>query len=666
MSARRTRPAALLALAVAAMLPLVAGPPSAGAATAPLTLRVGTVTLHRCGSGRPGFCGAVRRPLDPRLPAGPTIPIHVDFVPARDGTTRRTIVAVEGGPGFPSSGSYGEYTGTFRPLLAHTNLLMVDNRGTGQSALIRCRGVDRLPATARASGPAFDRLAGACGRSLDHHWRDAAGAFIHAADLFGTAEAIGDLRAVLHRLALPRISLYGDSYGSWFAQAFAARYPGVLRSVVLDSTYAITGLDPWYRAAVTSGLAAMDRVCARDPGCRRAGRGSTAARRFGRLLARVRRDPVTAAVRTVHGTVAFRITARHLADLFQNAGISAFVWRDLDAAARAALHRDWVPLARLLHADDSDGGVADPGYFSDGAYLAVSCTDYPQLFSLTAPPATRRAQLGAHLTHAPRALAPFTAAEWTSMSGYSEPFDACLDWPAPVHTAPVPSLIARPLPASVPVLIVGGDLDDLTPLSQARRFGPKLGADVRIVDLRNTVHVTSEGDSVLTLGARCARAIIDRFTADPHGPVPTACAARIPPIHTPGADPRRLAGTVPAAVVSGPRLSRRVRQAVTVAAAALADVTVRRAIGGGRRGVGLRGGTDTVAPGGRFTLRAIAWVRDAPVSGTGSYRGADGATRGRLTVREGRRRVHLTVAWDQRSPDARARVGSSELSLPAP
>jgi pimeloyl-ACP methyl ester carboxylesterase len=663
MSPRRIAPAAAAALV---MLLAIAGPRPAAAAPAPRALRVGTVMLRRCTAGRPGFCGAIRRPLDPHLSAGPTIGIHVDFVPARDTTTRRTIVAVEGGPGFPSSGSYEEYTGTFRPLLTHENLLMVDNRGTGDSALIRCRGVDRLPVTARASGPAFDRLAGACGRGLDHRWRRPGGGYVHAADLFGTADAIADLRAVLRRLALGRVSLYGDSYGSWFAQAFAARYPGALRSVVLDSTYAITGLDPWYRAAVTSGLAAMARVCARDPGCRRAGRGSTPARRFGRLLARVRRHPVSAAVRTSHGTLRFRITARHLVDLFQNAGISAFVWRDLDASVRAALHRDWVPLARLLHEDDGDGGVADPGSFSDGAYLAVSCTDYPQLFSRTAAPATRRAQYAAHLSDAPRALAPFTAAQWTSMSGYSEPFDTCLDWPTPVHAAPVPSLIAHPLPASVAVLIVGGDLDDLTPLSQARRFGPKLGADVQVVDLRNTVHVTSEGDSILTLGARCARAIIDRFTADPHGLLRAGCAARIPPIQTPGADPRRLTGAVPATVVRGPRLSRRVRRAVTVAAAAFADVTIRHAVGGGRRGVGLRGGTDTVARGGRFTLHAIRWVRDAEVSGTGTYRRSDGASRARLTVRAGRLRVRLTVGWDQRSRDARARVGTTVLSLPAP
>ena len=61
-----------------------------------------------------------------------------------------------------------------------------------------------------------------------------------------------------------------------------------------------------------------------------------------------------------------------------------------------------------------------------------------------------------------------------AISGYSQPYDGCLDWPRPVRTPP--PLPERPLPASVPVLIVGGDLDSLTPFADAEVFGPKLGA----------------------------------------------------------------------------------------------------------------------------------------------------------------------------------------------
>ena len=44
-----------------------------------------------------------------------------------------------------------------------------------------------------------------------------------------------------------------------------------------------------------------------------------------------------------------------------------------------------------------------------------------------------------------------------------------------------------------------------------------------------------------------------------------------------------------------------------------------------------------------------------------------GATRGRLAVLlPNDKVVHVRLAWDQRSRLARARVGNSELSLPAP
>ena len=45
-------------------------------------------------------------------------------------------------------------------------------------------------------------------------------------------------------LGIGRVDLYGDSYGSYAAQAFALRYPGRLRTLVLDGTYPLPGSDP--------------------------------------------------------------------------------------------------------------------------------------------------------------------------------------------------------------------------------------------------------------------------------------------------------------------------------------------------------------------------------------------------------------------------------------
>jgi pimeloyl-ACP methyl ester carboxylesterase len=655
--ARRTG----LAVALVATVMAVA---AAAATAAPL--RLGDATLRKC-HGEPGYCGGLMRPLDPSLRAGPRIRIGYQWFPATDpgAKAKGTIVAVEGGPGYPSRGSLSNYTGIFGAVRGRFNLLLVDNRGTGSSALIRCPGLDLYPLRRHASGPAFSRLVGACGSSLNRLYRTSSGKALHASDLFGTAYAVADLHAVLQRLGRKRVELYGDSYGSWFAQAYAARHPGDLSAVILDSTYPIRGLDPYYASSGLVARSAMDKVCARSLACRKAAPTGSPVARLAALLDQVRRHPIRG---RAPGSPEQTVGPRQLVDLVQNAGSVVYIWRELDASVRAALAGDDTPLLRLAAYGTTNGGYANPNYFSDGAYMAVSCTDYPQLFSLTAPFSRRSSQYAASVAAAPAgAFAPFTAREWVQMSAYSEPYDACLRWPRPTRVAPVLPKHVRPLPDDVPVLVVGGDLDDLTPLHDVRRFAPGLGARVRIVDLRNTVHVTSEGETTLNVGETCVRRIIDRFVVDPAAlkRLDTRCAARIPPVQTPGSYPLTLAGARPASVRGGPARSRRVRRMVTVAAGALADATTRAATLHVDRGAGLRGGHWT-RHGGRFDLRAVRFTEDTSVSGHGSYRFVGGATRGRLRVRDGGLTVTVSITWDQRSARAHAKVGATRFVLPAP
>jgi pimeloyl-ACP methyl ester carboxylesterase len=131
-----------------------------------------------------------------------------------------------------------------RPVLAERNLLAVDLRGTGASTPITCPGIQDF--TGQTSGPSFDRVAWACGALLNHTWTDASGRHVAASDLFTSALAAADVAAVVGALGVPSVDLYGDSYGSWFAQVFANRYAQLLRSVILDSTYSTVTLDPWY------------------------------------------------------------------------------------------------------------------------------------------------------------------------------------------------------------------------------------------------------------------------------------------------------------------------------------------------------------------------------------------------------------------------------------
>ena len=202
-----------------------------------------------------------------------------------------------------------------------------------------------------------------------------------------------------------------------------------------------------------------------------------------------------------------------------------------------------------------------------------------------------------------------------------------------------------------------------------RAFAPTLGRTVRVVDLHNTVHVTSEGDTFLSVGADCARSIIDRFTAAPARlrTMNVSCAATIPPIHTPGEYPRTLASSPRAAVVAAHDPGNTARRAAWVAAQTAADAAIRYYYVY-VNGPGLRGGGFTVAPlksgAYRFTLHRDRFVGDAASDGTFTWNPANNAIHGTITVHVGARRYRVGLSWTQRSTYARASVGGRNADAP--
>ena len=663
-------------LAIVSAVFLICVSAGSAAVATPARLRVGTLTLHRCGPHRgsdhgPGWCTKVPRPLDPLLPDGPHIGIQTQWVPATDGHAVGTIVAVEGGPGYPSTGSYDEYAGTFAPLLKTHNLVLVDNRGTGGSGILLCWRLQRY--TGQTSGTRFAKLVGACGDALNHRFKRSDGRWLHTSDLYGTAYAVADLAAILRRLNTGPVTIYGDSYGSWFTQAFIARHPTLVRAVILDSTYYLRGLSPWYASSGIEARRAMLRVCERSIACNAHG-GAGAVNRFAAILDQVRSAPISGDTRLAGGRrVHETITPRLLVDLVQDSGSDPVILREADASVRAALAGDDAPLLRLVAQEQAyNHGTESAIYFNDPLYMAASCTDYPQLFSMRATPATRLRQYERAVAGQPSApFAPFSTAEWVSQSGYSQPYDVCLDWPSPTHLAPVEPATPTVLPASVPILVIGGDVDDLTPLSDVRMFAPTLGRNVRVVDLHNTVHVTSEGDTFLSVGADCARSIIDRFAATP-GRLQTmsvSCAARIPPIHTPGEYPETLAASPRAILVSGHDPGNGARRAAWVAAQTAADAAIRYDYAY-VNGPGLRGGgfavTSLKSGAYRFTLHHDRFVADAVSGGTFTWNPSNSAIRGTVVVQAGSERYRIKIAWTQRSIYARATLRGARLRLPTP
>ena len=150
------------------------------------------------------------------------------------------------------------------PLRKRHALILMDYRGTGGSGAIDC---PRL----QAGLGNYVREVGRCARKLADR-----------TDAYGTGAAADDLAAVLDRLKVPVVDIYGDSYGTYFAQTFAVRHPERVRAVVLDAAFSVDRLRPvGARAARGSArrlavhLRALGRLQGRS--ARRAGRPRAAA-----------------------------------------------------------------------------------------------------------------------------------------------------------------------------------------------------------------------------------------------------------------------------------------------------------------------------------------------------------------------------------------------------
>jgi hypothetical protein len=145
---------------------------AAAPAAAPASLRLGHLTLRRCATAPLTYCGGLSVPLDYSSAASPDIHIGFRWLPATAiPRAKDTVLAVEGGPGFATTGTEPEYVAMMGSLVRTRNLLLVNLRGTGNSTPVNCPGLEHFGRVQHQSGPAFNRQVAACGRQLNHTWR---------------------------------------------------------------------------------------------------------------------------------------------------------------------------------------------------------------------------------------------------------------------------------------------------------------------------------------------------------------------------------------------------------------------------------------------------------------------------------------------------------------
>ncbi len=169
--------------------------------------------------GRPDYrCGSIEVPFEREDPSYGTTEIGFAVLPA-SGKSEGAIFAIEGGPGYPSTGTAQAYRKLFGPLLETRDLVLVDQRGQGISEHANC------PDLQRGFGPDALALAN-CAERLGKR-------FIS----YRTAAAADDIDWVRQALGYEEIALYGDSYGTFLGQSYAYRHGDKLEALVLDSAY---------------------------------------------------------------------------------------------------------------------------------------------------------------------------------------------------------------------------------------------------------------------------------------------------------------------------------------------------------------------------------------------------------------------------------------------
>jgi pimeloyl-ACP methyl ester carboxylesterase len=411
-------------------------------------------------------CGELEVAEDRAAPSSPRIRLKVAVIPAlnRSGPGDPLFV-LSGGPGQAASDFYVSVGNAFARVQRQRDIVLLDQRGTGGSNALDCDFPEE-DELAELNPAEIRRLAEKCLAALKSDPRQ-----------YTTSVAVRDLDEVRAALGYERINLYGVSYGTRVAQHYVRRYPERVRAVILDGVVApgvVLAVDSAFHAQ-----RALDLIferCGKDSACHAA--FPDPARDFSTLRARLARqpavvsmpDPVTGTVsnetiRTVH----LQIATRFLSYAPERAALLPLLLHE--AAARNNL----APLA----AQAEMLATRYANSLSIGMHNSVVCTEDAPLIDATRidRAALEKTYLGA-----------------LQLDGLIE---ICKVWPHGLIDAD----FNAPVDTAVPVLLLSGTADPVTP--------PSYAEDARR-SFSQSLHVVIEGQGHGQLGVGC----VPRMLAD--------------------------------------------------------------------------------------------------------------------------------------------------------
>ena len=556
-----------------------AGIEGAQAGPAIATKVVGSLTVKSCDEvatlGSLTWCGTMKRPWDPNDDSLGSFDLAFALVlPISGKVSKPAVVGLEGGPGYGSIASGQLYAEMLQPLLADRALLVVDQRGTGKSNPADCDYDDTISACAKELGDRFD--------------------------LYGTELVADDLGALIQALNLGVVDVYGDSYGTFVAQVFASHHPDLVRSLVLDGAYPVTGETAWYPTQGAAMRRAYTVVCERTKGCGDDNTGTM--QLLARLLTKLRKNVVSVQAPGADGKINnVKLNPQNLNDVAFGGTYGPTTYREFNASLRAALAGDPLPLGRLV-AESKATNVEEPvSVYSPGLQVAVSCHDYPQLFDMAQSRAIRKSQYDAAVANQikvdPDIYGPFQIREYLKSDFSTQPL--CLPWPIATRNPwklPGPPDGRYP---DIPTLVLSGELDTITTVAEGDLVAAQF-ARSRHVTLANSTHVTAMGDVY-----KCASQLVRDFFTNQNVVLSGTggeCARDIPPI---------------AAVIEYPIRITKVSHGVGQTAMDAIDRYLQAA---GYRGLGLRGGSWSASGWGPVVLELRSYQLYQNLAVTGRVR----------------------------------------------
>lgn len=403
-------------------------------------------------------CGTLAVPENPADPQSRTISLNVAVVPAiKRSPEPDPLFVLAGGPGQSITEAFPFMYGTLFRIHEERDIVLVDQRGTGKSNPLRCLDPDEE----NLENEEAIRLLKQCPESLDADLR-----------YYTTDIAMQDLDRVRSALGYSSINLYGVSYGTRAALVYLKMFPERVRSVILDAV-----VDPAfviYQNSAQDGQQALEIFFARCEADEHCASTFPALRsEFDALLQRVEETPTQV-------TIAHPITGKPL-DLeidrmvFTNIIFNTLYVPDLVALLPLAIHQayadeNYLPL--VTHAYLVNAGIYD------GMFYSVACAEDAPLISTEAIEKSK---------------------EDSVFAGNTETLlDVCSAWP---QREP-PDVVHAPVSSDVPVLMLSGEADPITPPRHAERLADSLENDLHLI-----FNEMGHGNS----SNQCAAKIMDQF-----------------------------------------------------------------------------------------------------------------------------------------------------------